>query len=332
MKFLLLASFAWLVSSFAPADELKRERLPADVDFVVHFDMEGFKQTQLWKSLSDGPQGAELREGLEDMHEFKEHFGIDPFTEVRAVTLFKTKTEEEPTVVLFSTSPEIDGALTRFQKEAGYQRITESGIELHTWSEGDGDTVFAYVHTAASQERVVVLAGNRASALRAARVLRNEEPSHARDGSLLRVAPAPGSFLYLASAEIPHVAEFTPASQVFGLAQGIQVDLGEAGGFLRGHMGVTTGSPEDALNISNVANGLISLARLASDEVGEAMELLTGLRLNTRGSEVTVDFEFGIERLMEILRSLEDSGDDVGDDDGDADEGRSEVRIHHRIK
>lgn len=333
MKVLLLASVAWLVPFFAPAlvpaDGLKRERLPADVDLVVHFDMEGFKATQLWKSIADGPQGAELREGLEGMDEFKQRFGIDPFSDLRAVTLYKTKADEEPTVVLFSTTAAIDGALAKFQTEPGYQRLTDSGIELHTWSEGGGDAVFAYVHAAGNEERVVVLADQRESVLRAARVLRNEEPNHARDGALLRVEPARGSFLYLAASEIPHLDEFTPASQVFGLAQGIQVDLGEAGGFLRGHMGLTTASPEDALNISNVVNGLISLSRLAADRVGEAMELLTGLRLNTRGSEVTLDFEYGVDRLLEVLRSLD--GHD-GDDEGEADEARPQLRIEKKIK
>ncbi len=313
MKALILASVAWFAvaaTTTAPADKLKRERLPADVDLVVHFDLEGFKQTELWRHISESPEGAEMRAGISDLEELKTRFGIDPLTDVRAVTLFKVEHEEDPTVVLFSTTPQIDEALRRFQAEPGYARLSDSGIELHTWSEGNDDKVFAYVHASADQERVVVLASNQKSAVHAARVLRGEDPSHAQSGSLLTLAPAPGSFLYVAAKSFPDL-EDTPASQVFGLAQGIQVDLGEAGGFLRAHMGVTTGSPKDALDISNVANGLISLARLAGGEMGEALELLTGIRMNTRGSEVQLDFEFEVTRLLQILRAL-DGGDDEG--------------------
>ena len=329
----LLASLAWLAAAAPPSDELKRERLPADIDFVVHFDVEGFKATQLWKHLSE--KGEELDLDFDEFEEIEDELGIDPLTDVRAVTLYKIENEEDPTVVLFSSTPKVDEALARHQQESDYRRIVSSGIELHTWSDhdsSDDERMFAYVH-AAGQERVVVVSSNEQSAVHAARVLRGEDPSHASAGTMLTLAPARGSFLYMAAAEIPHLGELQPASQVFGLAQGIQVDFGEAGGYLRAHMGVTTASAEDALNISNVINGLISLARLAGSELGELLELLTGIRLNTRGSEVLFDFEFGVDRLIEILESVHADLDEDLDQENltPADEpGASKEKGHHR--
>ena len=315
MQAFLLATAALLFSSFhrAPSDELKRERLPADVDFVVHLDLEGFKQTELWKQVN--AMKASLDIDLGELDEFKTHYGIDPLTDVRAVTLYKVASEEDPTVVLFSTTDKVDVALRAFQLEPGYALVTESGIPLHTWKttdDGKEETVCAYVHALAGSERVVVLANNKASAVRAARVLRGELPNHAQSGSLLTIAPAPGSFLYVAAKGLPELAD-TPASPVFGLAQGIQVDLGEAGGLLRAHMGVTTESPEKAGDLSRFIDGMLALGSLARDQIGAAVDVLRALRLNTRGSEVTVDFEFGVRRLMDILASLDD------DDDADAD-------------
>jgi hypothetical protein len=326
MKKLLLASLAWLAASAHPSDELRRERLPADVDFVVHIDVEGFKQTQLWKHVRE--EGEDMDLDIEELDDIREDFGIDPLTDVRAITLYKVESEEEPTVVLFSSNAKVDEALVRLQKEREYRRVVSSGIELHTWSDSgdDDECAYAYVH-AVGAERVVVLASSESSAVRAARVLRGQDPSHASAGTLLTLAPARGSFLYLAAAEIPHLHEFTPASPILGLAQGIQVDLGEAGGFLRAHMGVTTGSPQDALDISNVVNGLMSIVRLAGAEAGEALELLTGLRLSTRGSEVTVDFEFAVDRLLEIARSYdEDERERATEDDEEGEHERREPR------
>ena len=325
MKFLLLLPLFLLPplgstpATVPVSDGLRRERLPADVDLVVHFDLETFKATELWRRVSASMEGhVELRDELDELQEIEERFGIDPFTDLRAVTLFKLKSEEEPTVVLFSTSERIDGALKRFQEERGYARVLEGGIELHTWREhgdGDGDddeeegeddeTVYAYLHTGPGAERVVALSATRASALRTARVLRGEDVSHAKAGTLLTLAPAQGSFLYVAAAEIPHLDDIPPASQFFGLAQGLQLDLGEAGGHLRGHMGLSAASNEDAYDLSGVINGVVSLARLAGREAGEALELLSGLRIGTRANVVTLDFEYDVERLFEILEALE---------------------------
>jgi hypothetical protein len=311
MNPLLLVSVLLLAP--LPADGLRRERLPADVDFVLHLDFEGLKATELWRRFNESPEGAELRAGLDELKEFEARFGIDPLADVRALTLFKVRDEEEPTVVLFSTTARVDEALKRFQREPGYRLLTESGIELHSWVKDeeaggedgwDHDSAFAYVHRGAGDERVVVLAGNKAGALRAARVLRGQDPSHASAGSPLTLAPASGSFLYVAAIGLE---AFTPASQVFGLAQGIQVDLGEAGGFLRAHMGLTTRSAQEAFDVSNLINGAVSLARLTGGGLGEVLELLTGVRLSTLGSEVRFDFEFEVSRLLEILEGLEDS-------------------------
>lgn len=311
-------------SAAAPADELRRERVPADVDLVVHFDFEGFKQTELWKHVAATMEKEHFDANLDlgELREFEQRFGIDPLRDLRAMTLYKVEGQEEPTVVLFSTTPAIDAALRAFQQEPGYARTTSAGIELHTWSEDTphGDKVFAYVHSGANDERVVVLAGDEPSAVHAARVLRGQDPSHASAGSLLTLAPARGSYLYVAAKDIPHI-EDTPASQVFGLAQGIQIDLGEAGGYLRMHMGVATASPDDAVNISGVVNGLISLARLAGGELGEeVLELLTGVRLSTHGNQFAFDFEFEVARLIEIARSLEGMEELIDDPDPDEDE------------
>src|SRR5262249_48071242 len=123
---------------------------------------------------------------------------------------------------------------------------------------------------------------------------------------------AAGSFLYVAAAHLPNIAEHTPASQFFGLAQGIQVDLGEAGGFLRAHMGLTTQSPDTASQLARMVDGLIAFGSLMSDKLGSAVELLRALRLDSHDSEVTVDFDIAVQRLMQILTSLgdEDHGDE----------------------
>jgi hypothetical protein len=291
MQSLLLSAALLVPASFT--DGLERSTLPADVDFVAHVDLETLKTTELWKEFyavlqADGE--------LEELDEFEERFGIDPFTDVRAITLYKMKSEEEPTVALFTTSDKVDEALRRFQKEEGYHRLAEGAIELHSWREEDSsdETVYAYLHTRPGGERIVLIASNKESALRGARVLRGEEPSHAVGGAPLLIAPDKGSFLYVSAANIPHLSEFSP-------------------GFLRAHLAVLTQLPEQAAQISDVVRGLVSLGGLAlSGEpmAAPALEILRALRISTRGSEVSVDFEYSVRELIDILRSLDEAADD----------------------
>lgn len=309
MNPLLLTTAALLFSAGPRPDALRRERLPADVDFVLHFDLEGFQKTELWKLVQDSGDGHFKLEDLDvELGDLQARIGIDPLRDIKAVTLFKRKSEEDPTVALLSTTDRVDQALQVLQGELGYGRVEEQGIVLHTWPHVDGgetEIVFAYLHALPSGERVVVLASNKESALHAARVLRGEESSHAAGGTLT-VSPALGSFLYAAAMDLSQLEEFSPASQVFGLAQGIQVDLGEAGGLLRAHMGVTTDSPQKASDVSRMIDGLIAFGSLMGADLGPAAELLRAVRLNTRGNEVMLDFEFGVKRMLELAEMLDE--------------------------
>lgn len=316
--FSLLLSLPLLFTCGSSGDGLRKERLPADVDFVMHLDLEGLKATDMWQLVQkDGKFHVDFDE-LEELGEVEERFGLNPLTDVRAVTLYKVEKEEDPTVVLLSTSTKVDAALERLKSERGYRRLSEGKIELHTWQEAshDDEAVFAYLH-GSGEERVVVLASKRDSAVRAARVLRGEDISLARSGTGLTVTPQAGSFLYMSASGLPEMDEFAPASQALGLAQGLQFDVGEAGGLLQAHLALATADNEKAFHLSNTVNGLLSLAYLMGEELGEALELLSGVRVRAKGPQVSLDFEFELERLVEILGALNDQRDQDFDTEED---------------
>ena len=329
-----------LAGSAIPADELDRSRLPADVDVVLHLDIEGLRRTQLWRYVESSEE-FHISAELDELGEIRERFGIDLLNDVRSATVYKTREEEEPTVAILRVAPSVDEAIKRMQGEPGYRSIERSGITLHTWGDPDDpeDTAFASVHSLRGGDRLVVVAANEDDAVRAARVVRGEEENLAsvRDPAL-RVRPAPGSFFYLSAVEFPGLgAEFSPASQVFGLAQGIQLDLGEAGGLLQVRASVVTETPEEAQSVAAVINGVIGLGHLASGEFGEAAELVQGmlrsLRVNAIDNEVTLDFQYSVSSLLSTIQAIEQATEDEElDEYADEVEEHDEVRVEKRVE
>ncbi len=304
MLTLTLAAALLLPPSEHRGDELKTERLPTDVDLVLHLDLETLKRTELWRMVQESC-AEEISAEIDELEELKTRYGIDPLTDLRALTVYKLSAEEEPTVALLTTNGKIEQALRELQREPSYRTVRDSGIELHAWQDPEGhegESVYAYVHALPNGDRVTAVASKPESAVQAARVLRGEERSHASGGAL-QIAPVPGSFLYVAASTIPGLDDFTPASHVFGLAQGIQVDLGEAGGLLRAHLGVVTASVENARNIVDVVRGLVALGSLAGAEAEPVVEFLRGVRVQDRGPEVLVDVEIEVGRLRELIES-----------------------------
>jgi hypothetical protein len=324
----LIAVAVFARGELVSPDALDRSRLPADVDLVVHIDLEGLRSTQIWRFLEDE---VDIEAEIGELDEVRERFGVDLVHDVKSVTIYKTKGEEDPTAALLRFSPVLDQALSVLEREPGYRAVTQDGIPLHSWSDGGEESVdaYAYVHALAGGDRMVVFSERVTNAVEAARVLRGEARNLAQSKTpALAVQPAPGSFLYVSASEFPGI-EDTPASQLFGLAQGIQLDLGEAGGFLNVHAAVTT---EQAQDVAGMLNGMIAMGNLVSGQFGEASEVFRGLlravRVSALGSEVTVDFQYSVQALLEDMRVLEKTISELEA----ADEAESEHSVEHEVR
>lgn len=289
-------------------EELKRERIPADVQFVLHLDVENFLGTELGRLLVE--HRRKPGNDMGDLDELEAKLGIDFLRDVYAVTLYQIQGEEEPTVALFATSLAVENALVAAGAQPGTERVQEDGMELLLVHE-DGESMVLYAHAPVGGRRTLVVASSKEKAVAAARVLRGQTPNHLSGGGKLQLTPASGSYLYVSTGQLPDFIHDTPASQVFGLAQGIQVDLGEAGGFLTAHLAILTEVPERAREVADVLQGLVAMGTLAlRGEAEELMELLRELRVSSAGNQVAIDFRFASRRLVEILESIDEDSDD----------------------
>jgi len=298
---------ACLLATPLAAGGLRRDLVPAEVKWVGHFDLEGLQKTQLWQRILER-KGVDLDDAMVGLEEVKEELGLDPLKDIRAVTVWSATDREDDTVALIQTTTAIDRALERFATEDEYQLIVRDGLEIHSW----GDEGFAYVHPGAGDERMLLVAGNPDVLVASARVLKGEGVSLAGTPTpRVTAVPTEGSFVFFAAAEgIPGIHEIEQASQVAALAQGLVADMGEVGGELFFRVNVHTADVDSALNLGDVCDGLVALAKLAmntDDLPPEVGSLIGALQVETRGSDVLIEFRYDVARLLEAFEELADS-------------------------
>jgi hypothetical protein len=318
-------------------DGLRTEFVPADARLVLHFDVQGLLHTQLWKALT-GPDGlVDLEHEAKELIEFKNQFGVDPLTDILGVTLWSSSEDLEPEAAILTTTGKIDTALGALRLAPGYRTEPHDGIEVqffsfeeHHEAEGtrvhvsvESEAVAAYVHPLSSGERAIVVAETPERVVRAAKVLRGEAPSLASaKGVSFQARPRPGSFLFGATlGGLPK--NLQPASQIFGLAQGIQFDLGEAGGSFFAHAALSAADAELARKVKDSAAGLVAMGQLilgAQEEVPQGVrELLGAIHVSQSETVVDVEFSYATSGLIDLLRSLQamdaaESGEDSEED------------------
>jgi len=298
------------------ADVLDKSRVPAAARWVAHVDVEALTRSTLFAALRT-QEGFEL-DG--DLAELKAEFGIDPFADLHALTIYCTEASPERSVILLSGSEKLDAALTRLQDQPGYRTEKDGAHTLHVWSQDSKPWYGWVLRRDATANRVVVLSSNRDDVLGGIAVIEGARPSlAAQQDGLVFATPAPGSILFAAATEnLSELNAIEATSRVFKLAQTMSIDVGEDRGALYAHAIVDTKSPQDALKIQQVLQGAVALVGLMSDEpgIGAHLSSLVGaLRFQCTGSRVTADFRYDVKALLEIFAELEKHSDD--DEDGD---------------
>ncbi len=321
-------------------DSLHPEFVPAEARLVLHFDMQGLQCTQLWKALTAPGGPIDLEGEASELQEFKTQFGIDPLTDLLGVTVWGTSEDLEPEAAVLVTTANVDPALAALRLQPGYRSEIHDGIEVQFLSfEQDGepeanggtrveigvhsDAIAAYVHPLSGGHRAIVVAENSDRVLRAAHVVRGESPNLASTrGVAFQARPRPGSFFFGASlGGLPKTGGFQPASQIFGLAQGIQFDLGEAGGSFFVHAAISTADAELARKVRDSVAGVVAMGQLligSQPEVPQGVrDLLDAIRVTQSDTLVDLDFEYATAGLLDLLKSLEAFDEDESDESGE---------------
>ena len=305
--------------------DYRQEYLPADTTLVAHFDLSNFRRSTFGKLFLASRDQFEL----DELDELTDELGFDPVLELGSITLYGAGESPEPGTLVIVASDSVDEALHDLGDEEGFVVLREGNIDIFSY-----DDSFGYVERRGS-DRVIVVSNTKEGAIKGARVVRGEAPSLAdAPNSALRRKPVAGSFLFVIASEgVPGLDGSEPASQIFGLAQGVQFDLGEAGGSVFAKLAVATGSHEAANDVADIARALMAIARLStygSDVPGGARELLRALQIGSYDGTVSIDFEYPIEALAALLQSVagemssergEHSHDDDDDDDDDEEDG-----------
>ena len=310
----LLAAL-FLLAPLADAGTLEPRHVAADARWVFHVDVEALARSSLFDVLKES--GHDVRAEM-DFEGVRTKLGLDPLADLRSVTLYCSGPSSEDVVAVLTATPAVDAAALRLEA-LGARKIEVGGRSAHVLGEGSDAGYAAILPGPTSELRTVVLGKAEPMLLRGISVLESRAPSLAQPvANSVRTRPAPGSIFFAASGQ--SLAELVDlddgqASTVARLAQSFSFDAGEDRDALFADLRIETQSPEDALRVQQVGQGVIALLALAAQEpsVAQPLQRLTSaLRVEAAGTRVQASFRYGLRQLVDELRALEHAGQDDG--------------------
>lgn len=326
------------------ADALDARRVPAEVRWFAHVDVDAFDASSCAAAL----RGDEAFELGPDPFGLGAELGLDLFRDLCSVTLFtftdgiaaaeSVRVEarsgdagarvalgvakadaaaSRPHVALFTCRASVEPALARLTARPEHRTETLDGRALHVWPAGSA-SIFAWFGETqvagdpGASKRLVVQSNDRSALARALAVLDGRAPNLAdAPEAVLRARPAAGSFLFAAaSTRLAELADVQLASNVARLAEEFALDVGETRGSVFARLSVAAESEREALQIQQVLQGGVALLGLvaggdADDAELRALQALTGaFRFQARGTAVQAEFELPVATFLDAVRAF----------------------------
>lgn len=287
----------------------------ADAKWFVHVDVNSLLSSKLGEFALQHAEDFDI--DLSDIHNIKDELGIDPLTDFTAVTVYGGNEPEDDAVIIIEMNDKIDNLVQMLvTHEESYLAIETGHYTLHSWDDG-GESMFGFVEDGPGpDDRVVTLAHDMATMVRALRVMDDDAPSIADEkGSVLRTRPGKNSFFFAAALNLPHLMghEDDPASQIIKRARRLSLDVGETDKATYATATLTARNAEEAGNIMDVINGITALGRMLADteEVKQLPidDLLNALKFKLDDSSVSITVKGDPAVLLKSIHQIHEQLD-----------------------
>lgn len=240
------------ISGTLSAAPISKSQIPADSKWVMHLDMNQFAASQTCRLLVAG-QGDSKRFQTMLAH-YRTLLGVDPLKDIASLTLFGNEVTGSRGVALISGSLNSKQITKQFSTYPQYTTKKNGRLTVQTWlDKGSNKPLWASFYSS----RQLILASDEFSLLNSAWVLDGEKPNLTTKKSTALPFPAvqPGSFF---TAVTKGFSGTSPTqAMILQNTESANLQLSENAGIVDGVVLLNADSPESAVQIQQILNGLM---------------------------------------------------------------------------
>jgi hypothetical protein len=301
IMFLTVAALALLPCLGAAAAEpsgLQMAIVPADAVWVLHLDMEKLASSALFKMLTEAGGGPDIQQKA---GEFFEKFKMDPFKDLKAVTVFGRGEAGEEPVVAVSGNFDKAHLLGLLKADSSHKETPYGKYTLYSWQDKHFG-VFVNDNLALITEKeediksaldaVDGKAKNISSSPLVSR-LQKESANAIAVGAVADVAGLTG--------ERKGAAASHEKPAILAKMQSATGAISEIGEKLSLKIEIVAASVQVAKDIEQAVRGMIALVNLQFTD-SDAQLLTQSINVKVDGERVRIDASYPTAKLMEIIK------------------------------
>jgi len=285
--FLIVLLFVLLfMTTLVFGANIQKDLIPADVDWLIHFDMDKFKTTNLFELLEKNERDFKFRKKSNDL---QRKFKIDIYKDIDSITVFGKGGDEDNTAVLISGN--IDQKHLRSLLDFADDHVEEAygKFTIHRWDDDEAG-VFVDDHT-------ILISGSQTTIKDTLDVISGKKQNISSAPIMAYFKDISGdSFI---AAVIEDISSLMKGSGPRILKQSGRAffTAWEKAKNLNLKLSLDVGSKEVAENMQQVIKGMIAMANLYENETLKDLKLQEAIKIFQKDNTIQMELTYPVEEL-----------------------------------
>ena len=292
-------------SATATARPLQKSNVAADAKWLVHLDLDNFKNTQIGQFVIREfveKKWGEAKAGL------KQAFDLDvEWTQLEAITAYGND---------YLAGPDAKGILVAQVDHHAFEALktkAERLIEMAPDGSGfisrlkDSPTLYAVkgdLFLVFPKDGFLVVGKSRAQVEKADQVIGGKAPNLTESKAFADFPMLPNTFFFLALAEGFHgKTALPPQAQVLQQADGGRLVLGEQADNLFINLALRAKTPEVCQQIQQILQGMMALVSLSQQKQPELVELVQNIKVTSTEKLVSLAIQYPVTKVIDKIGS-----------------------------
>ncbi|MFU8781164.1 MAG: hypothetical protein ACNA71_09110 [Kiritimatiellia bacterium] len=296
---LVVSVFSVMAAPFNPV------WVSGDANWVMHVDFAALRASQIGKALLSEDLNAA---GQEQLQQAKEMFGMDPRTDLDAVTLYGGGRGQDDVVVLVGGKLDADKLVAQLKGMTGYTVSSLGAREVHSWLDEQGED--------ASRVHGVILDGSRSVASKSVELLQKAlavldgKQGNLTQGGTLDTSVLSGSGLLLAATADLRNVDLSANPMLANAKAGVfRMQMRESGGDLALRVAMQQESAQEAQQAESMLNGFKMMGLMQMQQQNPDLAgLMQAITITRNDDMLMLQMSYPAAKIVEMIKAVAQSG------------------------
>ena len=228
--------------------------------------------------------------------------GMDLQKDLHGLTAYGDGFKPRSGVVIAFAHSDRDKLVALMKTRPDFKSTTDNGLELYSWTEGNGERKHDVVVAFPKADSVAVIAGSAEQVKRATGVLRSGGVA----SSLLLVGQAPAGTILRVEVTGVGDADLPVKIDMLKKIDHVSIVAGESEGTDFNHIRVTTTDGETAKQLKSLADGIKSMIDLRLDKEPDLKKTVDAAKIEQNGKTVSIDWSGSSDSVIQMIDRARD--------------------------